>query len=113
MLGTVACTVSFIVVMPKPTGTACTVHAALVSTLVGGVPFFSRPPLKAMLKHAASAAASSSSGFDPAPLSKRELKLYWPAIAPLSPLKLPFPVLSPPSQVAVAFPVGIPCLHCV
>ena len=37
---------------------------------------FSRSPLSAMLKHAASAAASSSSGFDPAPLSKRELKLY-------------------------------------
>jgi hypothetical protein len=29
-----------------------------------------------MLKHAASAAASSSSGFEPTPLSNRELKLY-------------------------------------
>ena len=60
-----------------------------------------------MLKHAASAAASSSSGFDPAPLSNRELKLYGALIAPLSPLKLPFPPLSPPSQTAVAFLVGI------
>src|SRR3979409_105746 len=84
------------------------VHAAVVSTFVGGVPFFSSAPLNAMLKHAASAAARSSSGFDPAPLSKRELKLYWPLIAPLSPLKLPFPPLSPPSHVAVAFLVGIP-----
>src|SRR6266550_8552699 len=84
------------------------VHAAVVSTFVGGVPFFSSPALNAMLKHAASAAASSSSGLDPAPLSKRELKLYCPAIAPLSPLKLPFPPLSPPSHVALAFLVGIP-----
>src|SRR2546421_12043511 len=84
------------------------VAAAVVSTFVGGVPFFSSPPLSAMLKHAASAAANNSSGLDPAPLSKRELKLYWPAIAPLSPLKLPFPPLSPPSHVAVAFLVGIP-----
>src|ERR1700693_3244283 len=83
------------------------VHAAVVSTFVAGVPFFSRPAPRAMLKHAASAAASSSSGLDPAPLSKRELKLYWPAMAPLSPLKLPFPFLSPPSQIAVAFLVGI------
>ena len=83
------------------------VHAALVSTFVGGVPFFSRPELSAMLKQAASDAASSSSGFDPAPLSKRELKLNCPPIDPLSPLKVPFPVLSPPSHVAVAFLVGI------
>src|SRR5437762_13284588 len=83
------------------------VHAADVSTFVGGVPFFSRPALNAMLKQAASAAASSSSGFDPAPLSNRELKLNCPPIAPLSPLKVPFPVLSPPSHVAVAFLVGI------
>jgi hypothetical protein len=61
-----------------------------------------------MLKHAASAAASTSSGFDPTPLSNRELKLYCPPTAPLSPLKLPFPVLSQPSHVAVAFLVGIP-----
>jgi hypothetical protein len=83
------------------------VHAAVVSTLVGGVPFFSSPELSAMLKQAASAAASSSSGFDPTPLSNRELKLNWPLTAPLSPLKLPFPLFSPPSHVAVAFLVGI------
>src|SRR5438105_4306500 len=83
------------------------VQAAVVSTFVGGVPFFSRPALSAMLKHAASAAASNSSGFDPTPLSKRELKLNWPPIPVLSPLKLPFPLLSPPSHVAVAFLVGI------
>src|SRR5437868_2740088 len=83
------------------------VHAAVVSTLVGGVPFFSSPALSAMLKHAASAAASNSSGFEPTPLSKRELKLNCPPTPPLSPLKLPFPVLSPPSHVAVAFLVGI------
>ena len=37
-----------------------------------------------MLKHAASAAARSSSGFEPVPLSKREVKLYCPPIDPLS-----------------------------
>jgi len=95
------------VVMPNPPGTASMVHAAVVSTFVAGVPFFSRPEASAMLKHAASAAARSSSGFDPLPLSKRELKLYCAAIAPLSPLKLPLPPLSPPSQVALAFLVGI------
>src|SRR6267143_2611668 len=83
------------------------VHAAVVSIFVGGVPFPSRAALSAMLKHAASAAASNSSGFDPVPLSNRELKLYCPAIAPLSPLKLPLPPLSPPSQIALAFLVGI------
>src|SRR6266436_4843729 len=88
------------------------VQAAVVSTFVAGVPFFSRPDASAMLKQAASAAARSSSGFDPAPLSKRELKLYCAPIAPLSPLKLPFPPLRPPSQVAVAFLVGIPISPC-
>ena len=75
--GTDARTVNAIVVILNPPPVCgSTVHAASVSTYVAGVPFFSRPPPSAMLKHAASAAARSSSGFDPAPSSKRELKLY-------------------------------------
>jgi hypothetical protein len=49
------------------------VQSAFVSTLVAGCPSFSSAKLSAMLKHAASAAASSSSGFEPAPFSNREL----------------------------------------
>jgi hypothetical protein len=59
-----------------------------------------------MLKHDASAAASSSSGFEPSPFSNRELKLYCPP-NPVAPLKLPFPPLSPPSHFALAVRVGI------
>src|SRR6186997_392469 len=58
-----------------------------------------------MLKQAASAAASSSSGLEPAPFSNRELALYWPAM-PVCPRKSPWP-LSPPFQLAVALLVGI------
>jgi hypothetical protein len=48
------------------------VHCAVVSTVVGGVPARSSPALSAMLKQAASAAASNSSGFDPLAFSKRD-----------------------------------------
>src|ERR1700712_64797 len=63
--GTVARTTSFIVVIEKPSPTFSTVHPALVAILVGGEPACSRPTLSAMLKQAASAAASSSSGLVP------------------------------------------------
>ena len=58
-----------------------------------------------MLKQAASAAASSSSGLEPSPFSNREPALYWPH-SPVCPLKSPCP-LSPPFQFAVALLVGI------
>ena len=57
-----------------------------------------------MLKQAASAAASNSSGLEPAPFSNRELRLYWPA-SPVCPRKSPCPV-SPPFQFAVALLVA-------
>ena len=94
MFGTLALTSSTIFVIAKPSPTFSIVHGALVSTLVGGVPFPSSAALSAMLKHAASAAASSSSGFDPSPFSKRELKLYWPP-RPVAPLNDPRPALQP------------------
>ena len=56
---------------------------------------------------AASAAASSSSGFEPVPFSKRDPKMYAPA-KPDSPLYEPVPPLSPPFHTALAFRVGIP-----
>jgi hypothetical protein len=59
-----------------------------------------------MLKHAASAAASSSSGFDPLPFSNRELKLYWP-LRPVAPVNEPLPPFNPPSHFALAVRVGI------
>lgn len=111
IFGTVARTTSFIVVILKPSPTFSTVHAALVSTLVIGVPFRSRFPLNAMLKHAAWAAASNSSGLVPPAFSNREPKEYAPPMTPLSLLKLPFPLLIPPSQVALAFRVGIHSLR--
>ena len=61
------------------------VALAVVSMLVDGVPFFSNAAASAMLKHDAWAAAMSSSGVDPPPDSKRELKLYCPA-SPLATL---------------------------
>src|SRR5512132_3856929 len=104
--GTLARTSSCILVIVKPAPTFSIVQRAVVSILVAGVPFFSRFPPSAMLKQAASAAASSSSGFEPVPSSKRELKLYWPA-RPVCPLKLPRPPLRPPSHFALAVRVGI------
>ena len=60
-----------------------------------------------MLKHAACAAASSSSGLEPPACSKREPKEYDPP-SPLSPpLYVPRPPLSPPSHTALALRVGI------
>jgi hypothetical protein len=59
-----------------------------------------------MLKHAASAAASISSGFDPVPDSNRELNEY-SALSPVDVLNVPVPPLSPPSQRALALRVGI------
>ena len=70
--GTVARVLSFIVVIVNPVACFSTVQAALVSTFVAGVPACSSATASAMLKHAASAAASSSSGFEPAPFSNRE-----------------------------------------
>src|SRR5258706_13305626 len=75
--------------------------------LVGGLPMRSRSPLRAMLKHAASAAASSSSGFDPFASSNLVPNEYEAAIAPLSPSNLPVPPLRPPCHVALAVRVGI------
>src|SRR6185437_8862666 len=106
MFGTLAFTSRCIFVIAKASPTFSTVHDAFVSTLVAGVLFPSSPALSAMLKHAASAAASSSSGFEPAPFSKRELKLYCPP-SPVAPVNEPRPSLSPPSHFAVAVRVGI------
>src|SRR5678815_2877629 len=60
-----------------------------------------------MLKHAACAAANSSSGFDPAPSSNRDENEYWPAMGPLAALNVPVPPRSPPSHTALAFLFGI------
>src|SRR5262245_52771725 len=95
------------VVILKALSTRSTVHRACVSTLSGALPNFSKFPASAMLKHAASAAASNSSGFDPRAISNREPNVYAPAIDPLSPSNLPVPPLSPPCQVALALRVGM------
>src|SRR4051794_39195590 len=95
------------VVILNASPTFSMVQAAWVSTLVGGVPFFSSPADSAMEKHAACAAASSSSGFEPGASSKRVPKLNGALIAPELPLKLPLPPFRPPSQVALALRVGI------
>ena len=105
--GTVARTTSFIVVIANPSLTLSTVHAAFVSIFVGGEPACSSPTLSAMLKQAASAAASSSSGFVPGSSPNRVPNEYVPPIFPLAPEKLPFPFCRPPSQTADAFRVGM------
>src|SRR2546425_5033882 len=83
------------------------VQAASVWTRVAGLPAFSRPAERAMLRQAACAAAISSSGFVPGFPSKRVAKLYGPLKAPLPALKVPFPSLSFPSHTALALLVGI------
>ena len=75
MPGTTAFTTSFMVVILNPSPTFSTVHAACVSTLVGAKPPLSRLAANAMLKQAASAAASSSSGLEPPSSPKRDPKL--------------------------------------
>src|SRR6266849_2741757 len=67
----------------------------------------SSAPLRAMLKHAASAAARSSSGFEPGVSSNLVPNEYEPLIAPLSPLNFPVPPFRPPCQVALAVRVGM------
>ena len=78
------------------------VHAAVVSTRVTGLPAFSSPAERAMLRQAACAAAISSSGFVPFAPSNRVAKVYGPLNAPLPARKFPLPSLSLPSQTAVA-----------
>ena len=97
---------SILVILGAPS-TISSVQEARVSTRVTGVPAFSRPAERAMLKHAACAAAISSSGFVPFEPPKRVPKLKGPLKAPLSALKVPFPSLSLPSQAALALLVGI------
>src|SRR5258706_10619762 len=83
------------------------VAEARVSTRVTGVPAFSRPADKAILKQAACAAAINSSGLVPFDPPKRVPKLKGPLKAPLSALNVPLPSLSFPSQAALALLVGI------
>src|SRR5213594_2916073 len=83
------------------------VQPASVWTRLAGLPAFSSPAERAMLKHAACAAAISSSGLVPGFPSKRVAKLYGPLKAPLPALKLPLPSLSFPSQTADARLVGM------
>src|SRR5512138_2953166 len=67
------------------------------------IPASPRNSESAIEKHAACAAATSSSGFVPFSFSNRILKLYGtPARAPLSVDTEPFPSLSPPLQTALA-----------
>src|SRR5918998_2625418 len=96
-------------VILKPSPTFSTVQAASVSTRRGVAPARSRPTLSAMLKHAACAAASSSSGFEPGASSNRDPNEYFPPRS-VCPRYEPFPPRSPPSQTAVAFLVGISAL---
>src|SRR3954453_2720676 len=107
MFGTCARHSSFIVVIFCASLTFSIVQAAVVSIFTGGVPFFSRPTDSAIEKQAASAAARSSSGFEPEPSSKREANEYGADRLPLAFLKLPLPAFSVPSHTALAFRVGI------
>ncbi len=58
-------------VILNPAPALSIVQAAVVSTRVAGVPPCSSPAARAILKHAACAAAMSSSGFVPAAPSNR------------------------------------------
>ena len=79
----------------------------VVATRVGGVPARSSPAASAILKHAASAAASNSSGLVPPESPKRDPKSYLASMAPLSPRNRPLPPFSPPSHVALALRTAI------
>src|SRR5262245_7736514 len=82
--------------------TGSIVAVASVSIRVAGVPAFSNPDDSAMLKHAAWAAAISSSGLVPLAFSNRVANEYAPLKAPLPAANRPLPSLSFPSQTAVA-----------
>src|SRR5437588_5311171 len=100
--GTLPRTVSAIFVILGAPSTMSMVQAAVVSTRVTGLPAFSNPAERAMLRHAACAAAINSSGLVPFAPSNRVANVYGPLHAPLAPRKFPLPSLSLPSQTAVA-----------
>src|SRR6187455_259604 len=74
MLGTLAMQMRSLCVIAKPSPTFSSRTAALVSMESAVKPSLPRPTESAIVKHAACAAAISSSGFVPGPSSKRDLK---------------------------------------
>src|SRR5438132_8227448 len=67
---------------------------------VGAWPFCDNAADRAIEKHAACAAAISSSGFVPGPSAKRELYEYLPSKAPLPSLSVPAPFFRSPRHSA-------------
>src|SRR5262245_41877819 len=100
MPGTSPRTTSFMRVILMPAAPISTVHEAVVLIFFAGVPAFSKPAARAMLRQAACAAAINSSGLVPFAPSNRVEKEYAPWKAPDPALKFPLPVLRPPSQTA-------------
>src|SRR5690554_3661926 len=97
-------------VKPAPSFSISTVALVLILSAVS--PAAPNWPDNAMEKQPAWAAAISSSGLVPLPLSKRVLKEYW--VSDKTPLSLemrPFPSLMPPFQTADALRFIIPPEH--
>src|SRR5579872_6207282 len=101
--GIFAVTSKWLLVMVKPASVFSRVIVAFASMLSAVSPALASCPLNAMAKQPECAAAISSSGLVPIPLSKRVLKEYCVSLStPLWVDILPFPSLSPPLHTAVA-----------
>src|SRR5258708_8249887 len=91
---------SSIFVIAKPSRTGPKLTVATVWMRVGGWPAPVKAAETAIEKHAAWAAAISSSGFVPVPSSKRDLYEYCPSKAPLPSFRLPAPDFRSPRHSA-------------
>src|SRR3990170_2353808 len=101
--GTFAATSRCIEVTAHPASVLSNVAVAFVSTLSGVRPSFPSSPDRAMEKHPAWAAATSSSGFVPGSFSNRITKEYGVFLrAPLAVETMPLPSFSPPFHRALA-----------
>src|SRR5947208_3325514 len=101
--GTRATRSRWLLVMEKLSPTLSRVTVAVVSSFCAVRPALPSCAERAMVKHPAWAAASSSSGLVPTPFSKRVLKEYWVCLrTPLSVEMDPLPLLRSPCQTALA-----------
>src|SRR6266545_5825125 len=101
--GTLPSASRWILVILKPFGPLLSVSVAWVRISPGTWPAWLRLLASAMLKQAACAAASSSSGLLPVPSSKREVNVILASrSAPLSVEAAPLPLRRSPAHIALA-----------
>src|SRR5882762_9488217 len=110
--GMVATRSRWLLVMEKPSPTLSSVMVAVVSNFCAVMPAPPSCAESAMVKQPAWAAARSSSGLVPMPLSKREWKEYGVCLRTLlSVERVPLPAFRSPCQTADALRCMIFCLQ--